>query len=652
MQENLSKEKLHTEAELAEYVDKFNDLAEVCADIVLYHDLKGNITFINEAGLKFTGYSREEALKANVKDLIPEKYLFQMLERQKGREGGYAKRNIYEIEYVGRHGELIPLKINSILVKEKGVPYVLLVISDMSLYRQKERELLENREKFRILLDSIEDGYYEVDLRGHIVFCNESLCRILGYSKDEVKGKYYGESVDAENKKKLYEAFNNVFRQGGTSKLLDSEIRRKDGTVRHVETSISLIKGPDNAPTGFRGLVRDITERKLNEDAHKKIEEQLLHSQKMEAIGTLAGGIAHDFNNILMNIQGNVSIMMMDIDPSDPFYENLKKIEVSVESAAGLTRQILGFARGGKYYPKDTDLNDLVEKSAWLFSRARKEINIQTRLQEGVWSVKVDQSQMEQVFLNIYVNAWQAMPLGGSIYIAINNVVIDETYIANFPVQLGRYVRISITDTGVGMDEDTRRRVFDPFFTTREIGRGTGLGLASVYGIIKNHGGFINVYSEKGKGSTFNIYLPVYEKAKAEEKKKVEMPLKASGTILFVDDEQMIIDVGAAILKKLGYEVMTATGGKEAIDIFSGNSGKINLVILDMIMPDVPGSEVFDKIRAINPDVKVILSSGYALDSQTAEIMAKGCDGFIQKPFNAAKLSAKLNEILNGQKTD
>ncbi|RPH52137.1 MAG: PAS domain-containing sensor histidine kinase [Desulfobacteraceae bacterium] len=639
----------HAEAELREYVDKFNDLAEACADVVLYHDLQGNIAFINEAGLKFTGFTRNEALRANIIDVIPEKYLLPMLERQKRRKAGYEKRNVYEIAYVNKNGASIPLEVNSIMVKDKGVPYILLVVRDLRLYKQKERELSENREKFQNILNSIEDGYYEVDLKGRIVFCNESLCRILGYSKDEVTGKSYRESVDEENGKKLLEAFNNVFKTGGTSKVLDWEVIRKDGSKRFVEASIALVKDPENVPAGFRGLVRDITERKQAEEEHKKFELQMRHAQKMEAIGTLAGGIAHDFNNILMNIQGNVSIMMMEIDPADPFYENLKKIEDSVEKASGLTRQILGFARGGKYVIKEIDLNELVGRTAQLFGRARKEINIQTKFQDNAWSVKADQSQIEQALLNIYLNAWQAMPSGGNLYIVTGNVLIDENYIKKFAITPGRYVMISITDTGVGMDEATKQRVFDPFFTTREIGRGTGLGLASVYGIIKNHDGFINVYSEKGKGSTFNIYLPAFGKVKEEKKKETESRIPGTGTILFVDDEQMIIDVGQAILKKLGYNVIIAKGGQEAVDLYTKNRDKIDLVVLDMIMPDIPGSEVFDRIRELNPTVKVLLSSGYALDVQTSGIMEKGCNGFIQKPFNVKKLSAKLNEILHGQ---
>jgi signal transduction histidine kinase len=225
----------------------------------------------------------------------------------------------------------------------------------------------------------------------------------------------------------------------------------------------------------------------------------------MESLGTLAGGIAHDFNNLLMGIQGRTSLMVMDKDYSHPDFEHLKGIEDYVKSAADLTRQLLGFARGGKYEVKPTDINEMIKKSSSMFGRTKKEIKIHEKYQKDVWTVEVDQGQIEQVLMNLYVNAWQAMPGGGELYIETENVTLNEDYVKPYQVEQGNYVKISITDTGVGMDEATRQRIFEPFFTTKEMGRGTGLGLASVYGIIKNHGGFINVYSEKGEGTTFNI---------------------------------------------------------------------------------------------------------------------------------------------------
>jgi len=236
---------------------------------------------------------------------------------------------------------------------------------------------------------------------------------------------------------------------------------------------------------------------------------------------------------------------------------------------------------------------------------------------------------------------------GGELYLQTENVTLDEVYVKPFEIEPGRYVKISVTDTGVGMDEDTQQRIFDPFFTTKEMGRGTGLGLASAYGIIKNHGGFINVYSEKGEGTTFNIYLPASEKEIIEEKKLSKDVLRGSETVLLVDDENMIIDVGEQLLEKMGYMVLIARNGKEAIDTYEKNKDEIDIVILDMIMPDMSGGDTFDRMKEIKSGMKVLLSSGYSVNEQATEILERGCDGFIQKPFNMKQLSRKLREILD-----
>jgi CheY-like chemotaxis protein len=367
----------------------------------------------------------------------------------------------------------------------------------------------------------------------------------------------------------------------------------------------------------------------------------------MEAMGTLAGGIAHDFNNILMGIQGNASLIFLDTDSSFTHYERLRNIEQGVQSGAELTKQLLGFARGGKYEVKPTDLNELIERNSDMFGRTKKQIIIHARYQKDIWPVEVDRGQIEQVLLNLYVNAWQAMPGGGDLYLETENISLDKAYLKVFGLEPGRYVKMSITDTGVGMDEATQQRIFEPFFTTREMGRGTGLGLASAYGIIKNHGGIINVYSEKGKGTTFNFYLPASEKAVIEEKEIPKEVLKGTETVLLVDDEDMIIDVGREILKAVGYKVLVARSGKEGIEICKKNKDKIDMVILDMIMPEIDGGEVYDRMKEINPDIKVLLSSGYSIDGQATEILKRGCNGFIQKPFNIKKLSRELRKILD-----
>ena len=260
----------------------------------------------------------------------------------------------------------------------------------------------------------------------------------------------------------------------------------------------------------LHGEVKDRFKKEL------ELQAQLHQAERLEAIGTLAGGVAHDFNNLLMGIQGNASLMLLDIDSSNINYERLKNIEKSVRGGAKLTKQLLGFARGGRYEVEVSDLNDLVKKTSELFGRTKKEIAIHHKYQEGIWRVEVDQKQIEQVLMNLYINAWQAMPRGGELYLQTENVTLDENHAKTYRVSPGKYVKISVTDTGEGMDEKTQQMIFDPFFTTRQIGGGAGLGLASAYGIIRNHGGIINVYSKKGEGATFNIYLPPSEKEAVE----------------------------------------------------------------------------------------------------------------------------------------
>lgn len=393
-------------------------------------------------------------------------------------------------------------------------------------------------------------------------------------------------------------------------------------------------------------LIREIEERKRSEKDRVELEAQLHQAQKMEAIGTLAGGIAHDFNNLLMGIQSSTSLALHSLDTNDPIYNKLKPAETYVQKCAELTKQLLGVARGGKYEVESSDLNELINKSSQLFGRTKKEITIYSNSQENIWMVEIDQSQIEQVLLNLYVNAGQAMPNGGNLYIRTENVNLNKKFIEPYGLKPGDYVNVSVTDTGIGMDKATQKRVFDPFFTTKEMGRGTGLGLASAYGIIKNHNGFFEVSSKINKGTTFNFYLPISEKQVVEKDEKLYVVIKGAGSILLVDDEEMIINGAREMLEVLGYSVNAAKSGKEAIEIYKANIDKIDLVILDMIMPGMNGSEVYDTLKQINPYVKVLLSSGYSIDGSATEILKRGCEGFIQKPYDLTKLSQKLSDTL------
>jgi two-component system, cell cycle sensor histidine kinase and response regulator CckA len=388
----------------------------------------------------------------------------------------------------------------------------------------------------------------------------------------------------------------------------------------------------------------DITEHKRAEAEKERLKEQLERARKLESIGTLAGGIAHDFNNLLMGIQGHASLMMLDIDPSYPHHVRLKHIEELVQSGADLTRQLLGFARGGRYAVKPADMNEIVEKTSAMFGRTRKEITIHRKYGKDLWTAEADRSQMEQVFMNLYVNAWHAMPGGGEIDLeTVNYTVPDEGPLSLPP---GRYVKITITDTGTGMDASTLERIFDPFFTTKKMGRGTGLGLATVYGIIKGHGGMIDVSSEPGQGTTFDIYLPATEKTIIRSESAEKKVHRGTETILLVDDERMVLEVAREMLQFLGYRVHGAGSGQEAVAMYREKRNQISLVVLDMIMPGMSGSEAFDHLRGIDPGIKVLLSSGYSIDGEAQAIMNRGCNGFLQKPFQLEQLARKVRAAL------
>ncbi len=309
---------------------------------------------------------------------------------------------------------------------------------------------------------------------------------------------------------------------------------------------------------------------------------------------------------------------------------------------------MLGTARGGKYDPKVIDLNNLVESSSKMFARTRKDIQIDLSLSKSPITSEVDKQQIEQVLLNMYVNAWQAMGNGGELFLLTTVETLEESHtLEHSGASPGQYSKISITDTGIGMDELTRQQIFDPFFTTKEKGRGTGLGLASAYGIVKNHSGFITVYSEVGHGTTFNIYLPHTTIKPSQETTEQSYIQTGTETVLLVDDESLILEVGQALLEELGYRVIAVNSGAKAIELIDGKSKGIDVVLLDLIMPGLDGRETFYRIREIDSSMPVILSSGYTINEEATDIMRRGCNGFIQKPYNLSALSKKVRSVLD-----
>jgi two-component system cell cycle sensor histidine kinase/response regulator CckA len=643
---------LNEDGEVAGIVGAFLDITEqktaeaelreifsMSLDMICIADINtATFTKINPAFTEILGFSEQELLGRPFLDFIhpediePTKTVIEEKLRQGEKVINFKNR------YRCKDGRYRWLNWVSHPVPDKGVTYA--VAHDITEEKQIEDALQQSEERYRSLVENTLDGYFIWEIpSGRFIFLNQRICDLAGYTMQEGLSLTIWDVIEPDEHhfiKERIQAWMESKAPSFASNVYGAI--RKDGSKFRAEVSSSLITY--KAKPVIQGILRDVTEE-------EKLQMQLQQAQKMESIGTLAGGIAHDFNNLLMGIQGRTSLMMADLDSSHPHAEHLRGIEVYVKSATDLTEQLLGFAMGGKYEVKPTDLNDLIKNSSKLFGRTKKEISIYIKLQKDLWTVEVDQNQIDQVLLNLYVNAWQAMPSGGELYLQTQNTTLEEDYAKAHFVQPGRYVKISIADTGLGMDETTQQKIFDPFFTTKEMGRGTGLGLASAYGIIKNHDGIINVYSEKGKGTTFNIYLPVSEKEMIKEKKSVIEILKGSETVLLVDDEQMIIDVGEPMLEKLGYKVMSANSGRAAIDLYQEKIKEIDIVILDMIMPDMNGGETYDQLKKINPNIKVLLSSGYSINGKAQEILDRGCDGFIQKPFHLNELSQRLREILD-----
>jgi two-component system cell cycle sensor histidine kinase/response regulator CckA len=514
------------------------------------------------------------------------------------------------------------------------------VYTDITDRVRADAALRESEEKFRTLVEESPLGIALIGKDGGYRYINPQFRAMFGYTLEDIpRGAIWFRKAFPEKtyRDKVVQTWIQDQKKTpvGQSRAREFTVTCKDGSRKKIHFRPVTLENMDQFV-----IYEDFTEKTT-------LERQFQQAQKFEAVGTLAGGIAHDFNNLLMGIHGRTSLMKMDLVPSHAHVEHLEAVEEYVRSAADLTKQLLGFARGGKYEVKPIDINELLIESATMFGRTKKEIRIHTKTQPRPLVTDVDRGQIDQVFLNLFVNAWQAMPDGGDLYLETKSVVLDDEDAVTHQVAPGPYVKVSIADTGIGMDDDTRLRIFDPFFTTKEKGRGTGLGLASAYGIINNHGGLITVNSEKGSGATFNIYLPLSHRQVVHETPMGGSLIKGSETVLLVDDEEMILSVGRAMLEKLGYHVFAANNGREAVELIAGMADQIDLVILDLIMPGMDGGKTFDRIREIRPRMRVLLSSGYAISDQANDILKRGCNGFIQKPFDIKQLSEKVRKLLD-----
>jgi two-component system cell cycle sensor histidine kinase/response regulator CckA len=602
---------------------------------------KGKFLYINPEFVRITGYALEDVPTGKewfLKAFPDENYRNKALETWKTDMAANIRGSARVFHISCRDGSIKVLEFRATRVYEQRA---MVMLTDITDRKRIEYALIESEERFRILSDNSPVGIALARPDGVFEYMNLRFTDIFGYTIEDfpdnetfLKRIFPNPSYRDLVRYFYREDLENFVKSRKVGERVVT-VRTRSGADRIMHSRMVILGNGKQLMT-----FEDITDI-------KKMEAELFHAQNMEAVGTLAGGIAHAFNNILMGIQGYTALMISETKADHPAYSRLKRIEKQVKSGADLTSQLLAFSTGGRYEVKPCSMNDLIDKTSNAFGQTRKDITIHKSLETDIWAVEIDQAQIEQVLINLYVNAQQAMPSGGDLTLKTRNVTLDEAYVRNYKVKPGNYVMLTVTDTGVGIDDRAKERIFEPFFTTREMGRGRGLGLASAYGIIRGHQGIINIYSEEGQGTTFNLFLPATEKAAVKETVPPKGLLEGTETILFVDDEDVIIDVNREILESLGYKVVAAKSGQEALEVYRKLQAKISLIILDMIMPGMDGEATYDSLKKVNPELRVILSSGYSKNEQAKAILEKGCQAFIQKPFSISDLSMTIRQVLD-----
>ena len=526
---------------------------------------------------------------------------------------------------------------------EPAVGAIVVNFRDVTERRQAEAALRESEERYRTLVEGVRDVIFALSPEGTITSLNPAFETITGWRRDEWVGRPFERLVHPEDLPLALELLGRVVR-GELRPVSQFRVGTAKGDYRMVEFAATpqLL---ERRLVGMLGIGRDVTER-------VQLEQQLRQAQKMEAVGRLAGGIAHDFNNILTAITGYADLLLEDLSPTDPRRQDADEIRKAAERAAGLTRQLLAFSRQQVLQASVIDVNALVEDLKKMLGRLLGEdVDLGTQLDPAAGRVKADPGQLEQVLMNLAVNARDAMPKGGKLTLETANVQLDEAYAADhYPARPGWYVMIAVTDTGIGMTEETQAHMFEPFFTTKEKGKGTGLGLATVYGIVKQSGGFIWVYSEVGHGSTFKIYLPRLDDASQRPAPAATPAVRAprgTETVLLAEDEPPVRAIARQVLERHGYTVLEAPSAESALDIATRYSGTIHLLLTDVIMPGMNGRELATRLADLRPDARVIFMSGYTDDAVMRHGVLEPGATYVQKPFTPDAIARKVREVLD-----
>jgi PAS domain S-box-containing protein len=505
-----------------------------------------------------------------------------------------------------------------------------------------ERRLAErSRDLLAAIVQSSDDAIISTDLEGAIVSWNRGAERMYGYGAEEARAKPISLLFPADSGDEPH-AVRDAFANGESLDHYETKGKRKDGAVIDISVTVSRVHSADGSLTGRSMIARDITE-------HKRLQKEFFVTQKMDAIGRLAAGVAHDFNNLLTVIASYSALMLDDMSENNEMYAGLREIEKAGEKAAALTRQLLAFCRKQVLEPKALNINAIVADMDRMLRRLISEdIDLVTILEPALWSVKADPGHIEQVVMNLAVNARDAMVIGGKLTIETANIEFDSAFTHRHTAVLpGAYVLLAITDTGTGMDDETQARIFEPFFTTKSPGEGTGLGLATVYGIVQQSAGSVLVYSELGHGTAFKIYLPRIQEAPAARESPVQpSPYQGTETILVAEDEDVIRAMVCRVLKKSGYTVLEAKNGTEALLIAERHSSRIDLMITDVVMPSMGGGELAETLTASRPGMKVLFMSGYTNNAIICNGVLAPNTAFLEKPFVPKTLSRKVREVL------